>query len=57
MTYKDQTFCASDCTNTKCFRNFSEEQREGARLWWKGMPGEALIAFSDFSKGCKEYKK
>lgn len=55
MCYLDQTFCSSDCINTECFRNFSPEKREGAKRWWKDMPGSAPIAFSDFSKGCEEY--
>ena len=30
MGYKDQTWCASDCVNTKCFRNFTATDRANA---------------------------
>lgn len=55
ICYRDMTFCSSNCINTRCFRNFSPEQKEEAARWWKGLPGAAPIAMSDFSKGCEEY--
>lgn len=55
MCYKDKTFCDSDCTNTKCFRYFGDEEKEGARRWWSHDPDNAPIAFSDYSDTCKSY--
>ena len=38
--YKDRTFCITSyidgCGNTKCDRNFSEEERTKAVEWWGG---------------------
>jgi len=53
ISYKDRTFCDSDCTNVKCFRNFSDDERRGARMWWGG--DDAPIAMADFSKKCEDY--
>jgi len=55
--YKDRTFCDSDCTNTGCFRNFTDGERRGARMWWNHDPENAPIAFADFSKTCEGYTK
>ena len=54
MGYKDQTWCHSDCTNTECFRNFTDKDREQAIKWWGN--DTFPIAFQDFSKGCEDYK-
>jgi hypothetical protein len=51
LCYKDRTFCYSDCTNTKCFRYFSEQDR--SRVDQMDLP----IALSDFSKDCEGYRK
>ena len=53
MCYKDMTFCRSDCTNTKCFRNFTDTIREDAIKWWGSE--DAPIAFADFSSSCDDY--
>ena len=57
MNYKDRTFCDSDCINTHCFRNFSDDERRGARMWWGHDPDNAPIAMADFSKDCEAYIK
>lgn len=61
ICYKDQTFCSSDCKNDTCFRHFTDEVHEAARLWWfdfqPDTPDNAPIAFSDFSKTCVAYMK
>jgi hypothetical protein len=58
LSYKDMTFCSSDCKNEECFRHFGTEQKVGADKWWataksglfiSNTPGSAPIAFSDFS--------
>lgn len=56
LCYKDKTFCYSDCTNSKCYRFFGEEERIGSRKWWSHDPDNAPIAFSDFSKNCEDYE-
>lgn len=55
ICYKDMTFCKSDCINTNCFRNWTEEKNKDAKKWW-GSDG-APVAFSDFSKNCEGYKQ
>ena len=55
LCYKDKTFCASDCVNTGCWRNFTDEERENSIKWWGGE--DAPIAMADFSKGCDGYRK
>jgi len=52
MCFKDQTFCASDCTNTKCFRNFSQEQRE-LNVGGKTFPASHQLPFQISAKGVK----
>jgi hypothetical protein len=54
ICYKDMTFCKSDCINTNCFRNWTEEKSKDAKKWWGS--DNAPVAFSDFSKDCKDYK-
>lgn len=54
ICYKDMTFCSSDCINTICHRNFTEEEAIKSVKWW-GSP-DAPVAFSDFSKDCEYYK-
>lgn len=53
MCYKDMVFCAhsKDCSNNKCHRNFTQEEREKAIKWWgsENFP----IAYSDLrDNGC-----
>lgn len=54
MGYKDQTWCASDCVNTKCFRNFTATDRADAVKWWgdENFP----ITVSDYKPMCDFYK-
>jgi hypothetical protein len=54
ICYRDMTFCASDCRNTKCRRYFGEDQRKGAVEWWGS--DDAPVAMADFSKTCEDYK-
>lgn len=49
--YKDQTFCASDCVNTECFRYYDSGVAADAREF--GLP----VALSDFTKSCNYYLK
>ncbi len=57
ICYKDRTFCNSDCINTSCHRNFTADERRGARMWWSHDPDNAPIAMADFSKDCEAYIK
>lgn len=54
LCFKDMTFCASDCRNTACVRNWTPLKQQGARKWWGS--DDAPVAFSDFSKTCEDYK-
>jgi len=54
MGYKDKTWCMSDCTNTDCFRNFTDKDREQAIKWWGN--DTFPIAMRDYSKECEDYK-
>ena len=57
ICYKDKTFCSSDCTRSDCYRYFSEEDRESAKKWAKGLGiKEAPVARSDYSEVCFWYK-
>lgn len=55
MTYKDKTFCSSDCTVKDCYRFYSKEDSDGAQRWAASFGGKALVAFSDYSKSCPDY--
>lgn len=55
ISFKDRTFCSAKCSNTNCYRNFTDELHQQARLWWSHDPDNAPVAFSDFSKDCQEY--
>lgn len=59
MCYRDMTFCSSDCVETRCRRNFTDEVREGARKWGAtfGHEEDPPVSFSDFSGDCPDYKK
>lgn len=50
ISYKDRSFCSSDCINTQCPRNYTDEM-EIHNTTTVNLP----VAFSDFSKGCDEY--
>ena len=56
ICYRDRAFCASDCTNTRCYRHFGPEQSENARRWWNHDPDNAPVSFSDFSRDCDDYR-
>ena len=49
ISYRDRTFCYSDCVNEKCPRYESEEVSEGAQK------AKLPIALSDFSENCDDY--
>ena len=53
LCFKDMTFCKSDCTNSDCWRFFSEELKKESIEW---MGEDAPIAFSDFSDVCVNYQ-
>jgi hypothetical protein len=55
MTFRDMTFCGSDCTNAACRRRFGPDDRDAARKWW-GSDG-APVAMSDFSPNCDDYER
>lgn len=53
ICYKDKSFCTSShiCGNVSCSRNFNDEEKEGALVWWGNV--DAPIAYADFNKdGC-----
>ena len=50
FSYKDKTFCASDCTQEDCYRFFSEEEKKRASEL------EMPVALCDFSNTCPAYK-
>jgi len=45
LCYRDRTFCSSDCTNTACYRHLRAKELN------------LLIAYSDFSPTCPDYKE
>jgi hypothetical protein len=49
MSYRDMTYCASDCTNTGCFRHVKPELEKKAEA--VGL----LVAFADFHETCSIY--
>lgn len=53
ICFRDQMFCAADCSNTVCLRNLTTELKAEARTWWGG-PG-APIAMADLSARCPDY--
>lgn len=56
MCYKDQSFCKSDCENTRCFRNmYWVYTDEKAKAYFKENPWMP-VSVADFSKDCKEYE-
>jgi len=55
ICFLDRTFCSAKCRNDTCSRQFTDELHERARKWWEHDPNNAPIAFSDFSRTCKEY--
>jgi hypothetical protein len=55
MCFRDMSFCSSNCTNVGCHRHYGPDEKEAARRWWRDMPGEAPVAFMDFSPNCRDY--
>jgi len=51
ICYRDQSYCASDCINSQCFRYLSDEVK--ARANEVRLP----IATADFSEECQDYIK
>lgn len=52
--YRDMTFCSARCSNYNCPRNYTDDVHLAARAWGGEHP---IVAFSDFSKTCEEYKE
>jgi hypothetical protein len=55
ISYKDKSFCMSDCTNTGCHRNFTPSVKAAAIAWWG--KDDPPVAFMDFSDTCPDYRK
>jgi len=53
ICFRDMTFCSAECATTDCARNWTPEQQEAARKWWRG--NDAPVAFADFSGDCPDY--
>jgi hypothetical protein len=52
ISYMDMRFCAAECENMGCPRNYTPEVHKAATEWG----GEdAPVAFSDFSGTCGDY--
>lgn len=49
ISFKDRTFCNSDCINSICYRYLSKEDEDLAAAL------NLLIAVTDLSKDCKDY--
>ena len=56
ICFRDQAFCASDCTLAACRRHFGDAERAAARAWWSHDPDYAPVAFADFSDECPDYR-
>lgn len=52
--YRNMTFCSADCLNRGCERNFNDNDRAAARIWWGG--DDAPVALSDFRDGCDDFE-
>ena len=57
MCYKDQSFCASDCTNSECGRHFGPSEEFAAKKWGAtfGRGDNPPVAFVDLSGDCPNY--
>lgn len=53
-SYRDMTFCAANCLNQSCHRQFTEDHAQRALNWWgnENYP----VAYADFSATCDEYQ-
>lgn len=54
ISYKDMTFCLSDCINPVCERKLTDAVIKQAEAWWG--TGNAPIAVTDYSDICQDYK-
>ena len=52
ITFRDTTYCSSDCLNTSCERNELNEKRDRERL---PSLDEVPTAWCDFSHDCPDY--
>lgn len=62
LCYKDRTFCAEShrgCKNEKCYRLFTDQDKQNALDWWKGCKGDPPVAYSEFrdTDNCPGYKE
>lgn len=57
ICYKDKTFCNVICGNNSCYRNYTEEEKKLAEIWWDSK--KPPVAFSNFiyTKECSGYEK
>lgn len=58
MCFKDKTFCSSDCVNTACDRNVTDQVRADALAWTQSFAklDYPLMMWADLSARCGEYK-
>jgi hypothetical protein len=54
MCFRDKTYCAAECANAACSRQFTKAEQEAAERWWGG-PG-APVSWADMSVGCADYQ-
>jgi hypothetical protein len=61
--FRDKSFCGSDCTDTSCDRNVTDEVKAAARRWWAGIrpdteaPGWGPpMLMADYSSICPDYR-
>lgn len=52
VTFRDITYCASDCVNADCAKNYSATVKAAAEAEWGKNPP---IDFRDFKPGCDDY--
>jgi hypothetical protein len=55
ICFRDMSFCASNCANRDCRRNYGPEEKAAAREWWGG--DDAPVALANFRTGCADYKE
>jgi len=53
ISYRDMTFCNSDCVNAECERRYTTEIHNDAEVWWGN--SNAPIAITNYSSTCKDY--
>lgn len=55
ISYRDMTFCKSDCTNTSCSRHYGRAVAEKSQSKDVFIRDVIPIATSDFSNVCDDY--